>query len=76
MNINNLTNPYAQAVEHFNAPKTVWMAIAYDLAVQATGCEGHEQAVEILADTWRILNENKIVPQKLPSKLTKTGGAQ
>lgn len=56
-------NEYSKAVYGIDAPKTVWMAIAFSLAQRMTGDDAVD-AAKLCADEWRVLHENGIVPQK------------
>lgn len=56
-------NEYAQQVFAIEAPKTVWMAIAYSFALRLH--EGNqERAAEDCYQEWGVLHANGIVPQK------------
>ena len=61
--ISKTTNEYADLVMGIDAPKTVWMAIAFSLAHRLV--DGSTQdAVTLCADEWQLLHVNGIVPQK------------
>jgi hypothetical protein len=68
MAINDLTNDYANATGRLfgAAPKTVWAAIAYSLALRLSE-DGHAAAIDLLKEEWAALHANGIVPQK-PAK--------
>ena len=52
------------------APKAVWVALAYSLALISN--EGsHEGAIKTLREEWKILHENGIIPQKPKGVWTK-----
>ena len=56
-------NSYADRVDHLNAPKTVWQALAFSLAMRI--CEDNsDKAVAEVAEEWRLLHAQGIVPQK------------
>lgn len=61
-------NEYARCVIDIDAPKTVWMAIAFALAARLDGRSGEDgweqKAAEICFDEWKVLHANGIVPQK------------
>ena len=58
------SNEYAQATR-INAPKTVWMALAYSFAVRCSSDPDSPTIIEAaLYDEWRILHQNGIVPQR------------
>lgn len=56
-----LGNEYARAT--FDAPKTVWQAIAFGLAMRLTD-EDHQAALAMCRSEWHALHDNGIVPQK------------
>jgi hypothetical protein len=56
-------NSYADRVAPLNAPKTVWQALAFSLAMRI--CEDDsEKAVAAVAEEWRLLHAQGIIPQK------------
>lgn len=60
-------NEYARELLNIDAPKTVWMALAYSFAARIMEGEGvhASSAVEALVwSEWEILHANNIVPQK------------
>lgn len=54
-------NEYARQIIRIDAPKTVFMAIAYSFAVQIYG---EEKAPAMVLAEWATLHQNGIVPQK------------
>lgn len=68
--LKNHTNEYADALDRgvFDAiPKSVFAAIAVSLAT--TGGERLDEATALIVQEWKILHENKIVPQAPPRAL-------
>ena len=64
-----LTNEYAAALADVDAPKTVWMAIAFALADFCTGLQMDDEAIHAkIINEWRSLYENGIVPQQPPKE--------
>ena len=57
------SNEYAAQIYDVDAPKTVFMAIAYSLAMRLAG-DNHEQAAELVKAEWHSLHDAGIVPQK------------
>lgn len=58
-------NEYARALLDIDAPKTVWMAIAFALADFCTGLQMDESAIrQRITTEWQTLYDNGIVPQK------------
>jgi hypothetical protein len=58
-------NDYARAVARIEAPKVVWMAIAFSLAVRILGDDPTPEQVEaFLLAEWKTLHENDIVSQR------------
>lgn len=65
LGLGKLSNLYAQAMPDVNAPKAVWMAIAFSFASRINGDGGDiANAVQTVRDEWQALYDNKIVPQK------------
>lgn len=56
-------NSYARRVHDIDAPKTVWMAIAFSLAMRIRE-DDFELAARECFDEWKVLHANGIVPQK------------
>jgi hypothetical protein len=56
-------NSYARRVFDIDAPKTVWMAIAFSLAMRIREDDFALAAQEVYAE-WEALHANGIVPQK------------
>lgn len=63
---NKLGNVYADAAGHGvpGGSKTVWQALAFSLAMRLSE-DDWDESCELLADEWKILHEQGIVPQKL-----------
>lgn len=62
-------NEYAREVIDIDATKTVWMAIAFSLAMRIVEGEGSDasdvkRAADLCFEEWAVLNQNGIVPQK------------
>lgn len=57
-------NEYARLVFDIDAPKTVWMAIAFSLAMRTVGNNDATDARNLLMSEWQALYDNGIVPQK------------
>lgn len=58
-------NDYARALFDIDAPKTVWMAIAYALAHRTLGTDPTpEQVAAFISEEWKLLHDNGIVPQR------------
>jgi uncharacterized protein (DUF608 family) len=58
-------NEYARALRDIDAPKTVWMAIAFAMADFCTGLEMDDEKIrEKILNEWQALHDNGIVPQK------------
>lgn len=55
-------NEYARELLDIDAPKTVFMAIAYSFAVRIAG--NSVDAHTLIMDEWRTLHNNGIVPQR------------
>lgn len=55
-------NSYASEVARIDAPKAVWMAIAFSFALRLNGDDGGAAVQECLNE-WRALHDNGIVPQ-------------
>jgi uncharacterized protein (DUF608 family) len=71
LGITKLGNEYAAAVMDIDAPKAVWMAIAFALADFCTGLEMNDAAIhERIMNEWQALHDNGIVPQK-PRRLSR-----
>lgn len=68
MNLKNLRNEYASQLGDLfdKTPKAVLAAIA--VSALTTGGDYLEKARELLLEEWRILHENKIVPQSPPKE--------
>ena len=62
-------NEYARELHDIDAPKTVFMAIAFSFAMRLTE-DDYAKAHALVCDEWRLLWQNGIVPQK------PTGGAR
>lgn len=61
-------NEYAVAVSDIDAPKAVWMAIAFALADFCTGLQMDDEAIHArILNEWRALHDNGIVPQEPPN---------
>lgn len=60
-------NEYAHALgkDYADTPKAVYAALALSLAMRLSA-DNLDAAKALLADEWRILHENGIVPQKPP----------
>lgn len=56
-------NSYARRVLDIDAPKTVWMAIAFSFAMRLREDDFALAAQECM-DEWQALYVNRIVPQK------------
>jgi hypothetical protein len=61
--INKLTNEYASLVDHLDAPKAVWMAVALSLAMRLSGEDSTDKACRLIVDEWDALFLNGVVPQ-------------
>lgn len=58
-------NEYAQQLLDIEAPKTVFMAIAFSLAKRISGDDAPAGVVsQLVWDEWQALYDNGIVPQK------------
>lgn len=57
-------NNYSRAVLDIDAPKTVWMAIAFSLALRLAGNGIARDAADLCFTEWMALHANGIVPQK------------
>ena len=57
------SNDYAAVIHDIDAPKTVWMAIAFSLALRLND-DKYGAAQAMLREEWRVLHENGIVPQR------------
>lgn len=57
-------NTYARAICDIDAPKTVWMAIAFAFAMRITGDDA-DAAHKLCVAEWQVLFDNGIVPQKV-----------
>lgn len=57
-------NEYARLVFEVDAPKTVWMAIAFSFAMRLIVDNDATKAKALVEDEWRALYLNGIVPQK------------
>lgn len=75
-------NEYAlEVLSRFDAPKAVWMALAFSLAMRCSegGIDDFDGAHKVIAEEWRILHANGIVPQRPPAPRAvlcrKKGGA-
>jgi len=59
------TNAYSRIASSIDAPKSVWQAIAYSLAIRVTGSGDDSSAVlRFLRMEWGLLHAEKIVPQR------------
>jgi uncharacterized protein (DUF608 family) len=54
---------YSRAVFEIEAPKTVWMAIAFSLAMLIENSDKDAAVARVMAE-WETLHANGIVPQK------------
>lgn len=61
--IGKTSNMYAMELYDLNAPKTVFMAIALSFAMRLVA-DDLEKARALVAEEWRTLHQNGIVPQK------------
>ena len=57
-------NEYARQILDIDASKTVWMAIAYSLAMRLTADGAEGSARDLLRKEWQTLYRNGIVPQR------------
>jgi hypothetical protein len=57
-------NAYAQELLDIEAPKTVFMAIAFSLAQRITEDAPADITHKLIWDEWQTLYDNGIVPQK------------
>lgn len=64
--IGKTSNEYAQQLYGIDAPKTVWMAIAFSFARRIVGDDTVSAALtaDLCLEEWRKLHANGIVPQK------------
>lgn len=65
-------NEYAREVCDIDAPKTVWMAIAFSFALRIAAGSGAD-AGKLCAGEWQLLHDNGIVPQKPRSSAKREG---
>lgn len=56
-------NEYARELLDVDAPKTVFMAIAFAFALRLVD-DDRRRARQLVEDEWRTLHENGIVPQR------------
>lgn len=75
MRIGNHGNEYAREVDMIDAPKTVWQAIAFSLAVRLIG-DGDAgdsatvvRARRLIGAEWAALHANGIIPQRPPRQV-------
>ena len=70
-----MDNNYSRALFDIDAPKTVWMAIAFAFADRLTGLNMNDEAIRaLISKEWLTLHQNVIVPQRPRYRRSASGG--